>query len=304
MPSVSSFVRPFAAAIAAFLLSAALMGAMTSPRASAQDASRAEARAAFNAGVRQYAEGDYVAALESFQRAYELRPHPSVHANIANCFDRLGHRDLAVREFEAFFAESGANVSPEQRAEVESALARLRAEVPSPVVAEPRPPAPPVTPPTAQAPVVDAPASSPPSAALTEPEPEAPRETERGSSSLIWITGTATVVLGLGATITGVMALSADADFEIAVEDANDASLSTEDRELAVLDGHDAADRANALATATDLLLLGTLVAGTSTLILLLTGDEDVDSSEEASNIAWTPVLTPSSAGMILRGAL
>jgi hypothetical protein len=85
-----------------------------------------EARQRFDRGVEAYARHDFAGALGEFQRAYRLRPHPSVLVNLANCELELGRNLEAARHFEQFLRDSS-DASPEQREEVERTLARAKA---------------------------------------------------------------------------------------------------------------------------------------------------------------------------------
>jgi PEGA domain len=110
----------------------ALLGGLwlcTLPRASAQpeDATTMRARELFERGVAAYDRGVYYEALQAFQEAYQLRPHPAVRVNIANCYDKLDRPAEAMAAFEQFLG-SGAG-SSRQQAEVQSALEALRKRV-------------------------------------------------------------------------------------------------------------------------------------------------------------------------------
>ncbi len=94
--------------------------------ASAQSDDRARARAAFGEGVKAYEAGQYPRALESFQEAYRLQPHPSVRVNMANCYERMGRAPEALSHFEGFLAEVGAGAPRAQRNEVRRAIERIR----------------------------------------------------------------------------------------------------------------------------------------------------------------------------------
>jgi hypothetical protein len=99
-----------------------------SPVLAQDDAARERARGEFSRGVQRYEAGDYEAALEAFQEAYRLAPHPSVRVNMANAYEQLDRPLEAIFHFERFLAEAE-QVRPEQRREVETALARLRGRV-------------------------------------------------------------------------------------------------------------------------------------------------------------------------------
>ncbi len=95
--------------------------------AQSEDANTMRARDLFRRGVDAYDRGVYFEALQAFQEAYQLRPHPAVRVNIANCFDKLDRPAEAIKHLEQFLG-SGAG-SPEQQKEVMQALERLRKRV-------------------------------------------------------------------------------------------------------------------------------------------------------------------------------
>jgi hypothetical protein len=96
---------------------------------SAQDADRQQARAEFDRGVSLYAAENYQGALEAFQEAFRLSPHPTVRVNMANCYDHLSKPIEAIFHFERYLSESGRSAAAAQRREVEAALRALRARV-------------------------------------------------------------------------------------------------------------------------------------------------------------------------------
>ncbi|WP_434415465.1 hypothetical protein [Nannocystis pusilla] len=73
------------------------------PAIAAPAAPATEARAAFEAGAKAYAAGDYDKALAQFERAMTLRPSPKIHYNIGVCRQQLM---LAARERGDVAAES------------------------------------------------------------------------------------------------------------------------------------------------------------------------------------------------------
>ena len=111
-----------------WLTYALFLGALlaTSP-AEAQD-SRAQARENFNAGVAAFEAGSWERALEAFQEAYRLAPHPSVRVNMANCYERLNRPLEALFHYESFLSEA-ADAPPAQRREVQSAIDELRGRI-------------------------------------------------------------------------------------------------------------------------------------------------------------------------------
>lgn len=111
--------------LAATLLVAAL--AATPAAALAQD-SAVEAREHFSRGVAHFDGHRWLQALEEFQRAYAVRPHPAVLVNIANCFVQLQRYPEAVIHFERYLAESR-NLPDDQRRETEQALEEARTHI-------------------------------------------------------------------------------------------------------------------------------------------------------------------------------
>jgi hypothetical protein len=85
-----------------------------------------EARVAFQSGVQAYAAQHYAEALESFRTAYRIRPHPSVLVNIANCYVALNRPQDAISTFERFLNDPTVSPTPQQRTEIETALAEAR----------------------------------------------------------------------------------------------------------------------------------------------------------------------------------
>jgi hypothetical protein len=99
----------------------------SSVSAQGEDATVARARELFKRGVDAYDRGVYYEALQAFQEAYSLRPHPAVRVNIANCYDKLDRPAEAIQNFEQFLG-SGAGTSKQQE-EVVKALEQLRKRV-------------------------------------------------------------------------------------------------------------------------------------------------------------------------------
>lgn len=102
---------------------------VTTPSALAQDDDvRAQAREHFTTGVERYEAGDYQAALEQFQEAYRIAPHPSVRVNMANCYEQLNRPLEALHHYEGFLRETE-NPTPQQRREVRASIRRLRGQL-------------------------------------------------------------------------------------------------------------------------------------------------------------------------------
>jgi hypothetical protein len=101
------------------------IASLTTPAAAQDDAERERARAEFQRGVDAYGRAEYQTALEAFQEAYRLAPHPVVRVNIANSYEQLQRPLEALFHFEHFLTESE-RATPQQRREVETAIRRLR----------------------------------------------------------------------------------------------------------------------------------------------------------------------------------
>ena len=71
-------------------------------RDSTSDAKIEEAKKAFAAGTRAYAEGDFENALERFQRAYDLTGSPDLLYNIATVSDRMRLDEEALEAYEGY----------------------------------------------------------------------------------------------------------------------------------------------------------------------------------------------------------
>jgi hypothetical protein len=157
--------------------------------------------------------------------------------------------------------------------------------------------APPGTPvvaitPTPGAEPAEQPAAAPPAplpakpapAATRAPEPERPAQVvverppgeEEGERPFLplsaWVSGGATVAMLLGAVITGQLALSAESDFDDArkTAEANPSEVGALERRAAYVDALEAADRADALALASDIFLIaGVIGAGVTTYFVI-----------------------------------
>lgn len=103
------------------------VGSLAASPAFAQE-DREAARSEFEAGRRSFEAGAYREALEHFQEAYRLAPHPNVRVNIANCYDQLDRPIEALFHFEHYLSEAERPPAA-QRREVESAIQRLRTRV-------------------------------------------------------------------------------------------------------------------------------------------------------------------------------
>lgn len=367
-----------------FLLASLVVGSMSlaaAPPASAQtDEDREAAREHFGAGVGRYEAGDYQGALDAFQEAYRLAPHPMVRVNMANCYEHLGRPIEAIHHFERFLAESE-DAPRQQRREVESAMRRLRQQI-AEVHLTIAPDGADVTidgTETRRAPVHEAivltagshrfevrmdgfrssveeieleggesrtltirleRGQDAPAVAATEvgegdgadatgaegvAEGDADQSAEAVAEAAVvpasdeggWqlrittpviIGGSATAALGIGAIVTGVLALSSNDQFEDAVVRANDPAASPAEQSQARADGRAAADAANTLSIVTDVFVIGTIAAAAVTTFFVIVDGLDTEDTEDAEALAssFRLVAAPSASsdggGLVLQG--
>ncbi len=83
-----------------------------------------QAAAAFQNGRAHYLAGRYTEALDAFEKANQLAPHPSMLANMAQAYEGMGDLANALDQMR-LFASTSSKVSDEQKAK----LAELEAEV-------------------------------------------------------------------------------------------------------------------------------------------------------------------------------
>ena len=367
----------FASSGLALLLTLTL-GAVTH----AQD-DRERARAEFQRGVEAFGRDDFQVALDAFQEAYRLAPHPAVRVNIANCYERLNRPLEALFHFEHFLSEAE-RPTAQQRREVQSAIDRLERLVGHIQLQ--------ITPDgamatldggeTRRAPVVQpvrvtagshtlevrmdgyathrqtievqggqtariavrldratvaSAATEPAAATVTEPAPETTTETTAVATTETTITttvpeepvqpaeggggfvlapatiiaGAITIAAGIGAGVTGGLALAADSDFNGQVAIYEDPASTPAVREQARIDGEAAASNASTLALVTDVLLVTTIVGAGATVFFLITtqdggmlGDSGESDSASASGVQMVavPIVTGDVAGAAIVG--
>jgi tetratricopeptide (TPR) repeat protein len=104
--------------------------AQQAPPAASTDAARAVQLN--EAGSELYAAGNYLGALQAFERAYALMVEPNLLFNIAGCHEQLGQRATALEYYRRFLAAPTADPEGRRRA-VES----LRQLEPAPLDAAP-----------------------------------------------------------------------------------------------------------------------------------------------------------------------
>jgi len=137
--------------------------------------------------------------------------------------------------------------------------------------------------------------------AETNPLVEQPAEHEAGGglglSTPVLVAGSATIGMGLIALGTGIAALRANSDYDAAVTAFQNSPRGTTAHVQAQQDGLAAKDRANRLATATDVFLVATLAGAGVTAYFLFFYDDDED-----DQVTATPVVSPEAAGVVLSG--
>jgi tetratricopeptide repeat protein len=115
-----------------------LVASLTSP-AWAQDAARdvlpgtsaavEKGRGHFQRGVELFREGDYRAALVEFKRSYESAPSYRILYNIGQTYFELQDYANALRSFERYLTEGGADIPPSRRPIVEGEVRKLQGRV-------------------------------------------------------------------------------------------------------------------------------------------------------------------------------
>ena len=83
---------------------------------------REQASERFRRGVKLYKEGDFVAALVEFKRAYELEPNYRVLYNLGQTSRELKDYATALRAFEQYLEEGGKEISATRKKEVRRSI--------------------------------------------------------------------------------------------------------------------------------------------------------------------------------------
>src|SRR5690348_7876731 len=97
-----------------------LIGLVTVARAN-EDPDTEVARKHFNAGRSFYDKGEYERALDEFQAARRVRPHPALDYNIARCLDRLEQYEDAIAAYERYAA-----TNPPDVVEIRNRMSQLK----------------------------------------------------------------------------------------------------------------------------------------------------------------------------------
>lgn len=336
-----------------------------------------DAKASFGQGVEHYSEGDYSAALDAFQMAYALKPHPSVLVNIANCQEKLSRHIDAADTYDRYYQQVKRKLSGSQRSEVQRKLQSLQAKIgriklstaPHRVlvsidggsakemtdrqiavlgagehvieasaegyVSKKMTVTVKGTQTTgvdlALEKVVELAAKAPRAKSKPNEAPNAtqkPSKLERRAEQSItepsdvnsesfndnandnakdgiklttpfWIASGITLALAAATTTTGLLALSAEDDFEKSVVDSNNPLLPLGVRAQAIEDGRDASSRANTLSTVTDVLLVSTLVSAGATVWALFSSQPE---QKEVPTLSAAPFVGQEQVGVEVKG--
>jgi len=114
-----------ARALAALLLVALATAWPTRARAGSEDAPTEEARAAFVQGAKLVEEARWAEALERFEHASQLRPHPLTTYNVAACLRALGAYTHARRKYAEARREGAESLAPVLKDEIDGLLVQL-----------------------------------------------------------------------------------------------------------------------------------------------------------------------------------
>lgn len=85
-----------------------------------------DAKIGFQEGVALFKEGQFEAAAEKFEKAYELKPTYRLLFNIGQAWAAARRYDVALRAFERYLVQGGDEIHVERRDEVIREIERLR----------------------------------------------------------------------------------------------------------------------------------------------------------------------------------
>jgi len=143
-----------------------------------------------------------------------------------------------------------------------------------------------------------------PAEPVASPDPEPKQDTGRALPTSVWIVGGVSAALLVAGTVTGIVALGAQSDFDqltnqyrMLVAPAPGIYYTPLQRQAVYEAAVSAADRTNAFALATDILFGGALVGAAVTTVLIVTHMRKPD------HATVTATLTPDRAGLQLRAS-
>jgi len=113
-------------ALAAVLMSAWVRGASGQDES---DLDKTKAKEEFERGSVLFAAGDYAAALEKFQAAYDLHPHHKIKYNLGLCHMKLGQRAKAMQALEDYVIGEGDAIDQERAHEISILLEEMASKV-------------------------------------------------------------------------------------------------------------------------------------------------------------------------------
>ncbi len=116
--------------VRASLLTSALLAALATtslaaPAWGADDARKKEAQTLFDMASKQAESGDTAAALSSFRASYDKFPSYRVLYNIGKMCGRMGDAPCAVRSYEQYLRDGGAEVPAKRKKELEAEIKAL-----------------------------------------------------------------------------------------------------------------------------------------------------------------------------------
>ncbi|HWU90905.1 MAG TPA: tetratricopeptide repeat protein [Kofleriaceae bacterium] len=263
-----------AALIIARPASVAAQPARGAPAPTAAD--KAAAKQLVNEGIAAQDQKDYDRAIELYQKAYALVPHPLVLFNIAQAHRLAGRLDEAVRLYEQYLAADPNGTQAELAREI---LASIKS---STTPAQPAQPAPPTTP-AAPPPANEAPRA--PSVSMQVDAPARPGRTLR--------------IAGIAAGGVGVACAGAALAFGLRLESIEKEQLKRRDQGLPYepdrVSAGQASERNQYIAAA----LAGTFVVGGA--VLYWVGHRQ---GRDTPTTAWMPMVGSDVAGITMTGVL
>ena len=112
--------------LCAVVVATAALGVRAAP---VETASQEEASARFDRGREFYEEGDFVAALMEFRRAYELSPNFKLLYNVAQVCYQLQDHPCALQSFIKYLGDGGGAIPDARVTEVQQEIERLKSRV-------------------------------------------------------------------------------------------------------------------------------------------------------------------------------
>jgi hypothetical protein len=122
-------LAPRATAALSLCLGLAVLAPSLPVAAQPSPSSKEEARSRYERGKQLYEEGAFDAALIEFQRAYDLAPSYKILYNIGQVHRQRNDYASALRVFERYLKEGGADIDAKRKAEVDKEIAQLKGRV-------------------------------------------------------------------------------------------------------------------------------------------------------------------------------